>query len=49
MRIAQPNTHTYNTALAACLDGKVESTFIAAKISTEMLEEAKKEIACGLR
>ena len=46
----QPNFHTYNTALAACLDGKVESTFIAAKIvATEMLEEAEKENARGLK
>ena len=49
MRNVSPNYHTYNTALAACLDGKVESSFIAAKIATEMLEEAEKEIACGLK
>ena len=44
MRNVSPNYHTYNTALAACLDGKVESSFIAAKIATEMLEEAEKEM-----
>ena len=49
MRGVQPNFHTYNTALAACLDGKVESTFISAKIAAEMLEDAEKEIACGLK
>ncbi|KAL3807486.1 hypothetical protein ACHAXA_011082 [Cyclostephanos tholiformis] len=49
MRNVQPNFHTYNTALAACLDGKLESTFIGAKIATEMLEDAEKELACGLK
>ena len=49
MRNVQPNFHTYNTALAACLDGKVGSTYIGAKIAMEMLEEAEKEIACGLK
>ncbi len=48
-RNVQPNFHTYNTALAACLDGKLESTFIGSKIATEMLEDAEKEIACGLQ
>ena len=48
-RNVQPNYHTYNTALAACLDGKVESTFIGSKIAAEMLEDAEKEIACGLK
>lgn len=48
-RNVQPNFHTYNTALAACLDGKLESTFIGSKIATEMMEDAEKEIACGLK
>lgn len=48
-RNVQPNFHTYNTALAACLDGKLESTFIGSKIATEMIEDAEKEIACGLK
>jgi len=48
-RDVQPNYHTYNTALAACLDGKVESTFIASKIATDMMEDAETEIACGLK
>ena len=48
-RNVQPNYHTYNTALAACLDGKIESTFIGSKIAAEMLEDAEKEIACGLK
>lgn len=48
-RNVQPNYHTYNTALAACLDGKLESTFIGSKIAAEMLEDAEKEIACGLK
>lgn len=49
VRKVKPNFHTYNTALAACLDGKLESTFIASKIATEMLEDAEKEIACGIQ
>ena len=48
-RNVQPNFHTYNTALAACLDGKLESTFIASKIAEEMLEDAEKEISCGIK
>ena len=48
-RNVQPNYHTYNTALAACLDGKVESTFIGSKIAAEMLEDAERELACGLK
>lgn len=48
-RNCKPNYHTYNTALAACLDGKLESTFIASKIATEMIEDAQKELACGIR
>lgn len=46
-RNVTPNFHTYNTALAACLDGKLESTFIGSKIATEMIEDARTEIACG--
>ena len=48
-RNVQPNYHTYNTALAACLDGKMESTFIASKIAAEMMDDADKELACGLK
>ncbi len=48
-RNVTPNYHTYNTALAACLDGKLESTFIASKIATEMVEDATKELACGIQ
>ncbi len=48
-RNCAPNYHTYNTALAACLDGKLDSTFIASKIATEMVEDATKEVACGIR
>jgi len=48
-RNVQPNFHTYNTALAACLDGTLESTFIGSKIASDMLEDAEKEIACGLK
>ena len=45
----RPNYHTYNTALAACLDGAVEIAYVVAKIATDMLEDAKTEIACGLK
>eukprot|EP01082_Thalassiosira_pseudonana_P013188 g12579.t1 g12579 contig6:2189185-2191662(-) len=48
-RNVMPNFHTYNTALAACLDGKLESSFIASKIASEMLEDAEKELSCGLK
>ena len=44
-----PNYHTYNTALAACLDGAVENIYIGTKIATDILEEAKTEITCGLK
>ena len=45
----QPNCHTYNTALAACLNGAVEITYAGAKIVKDMLEDATTEIACGLK
>ena len=48
-RNCQPNYHTYNTALAACLDGNLESTFIGSKIATEMVEDAKIELSCGIQ
>ena len=48
-RNVTPNYHTYNTALAACLDGKIESTFIASKIADELVEDATKELACGIQ
>lgn len=44
-----PNYHTYNTALAACLDGTVESTRIASQIAAEMSADAEFELACGMR
>lgn len=49
MRDVPPNYHTYNTALAACLDGRLESTIVGARIAEEMVADAEKEIACGLR
>mmetsp|Transcript_1620 Transcript_1620/g.2771 ORF Transcript_1620/g.2771 Transcript_1620/m.2771 type:complete len:722 (+) Transcript_1620:74-2239(+) len=48
-RDVKPNYHTYNTALAACLDGKLENTFLGAKIAEEMMEDAEKEVTCGLK
>merc|ERR1719343_20501 len=47
-RNVMPNFHTYNTALASCLDGKLESTIRGSKIATLMLEDAEKELATGL-
>ena len=41
--------HTYNTALAACLGGVVESIYVGTKIATDMLDKAKTEITCGLK
>merc|ERR1711966_438391 len=48
-RGVRPNFHTYNTALAACLDGELASTALASQIATEMLEDAETELACGLK
>jgi len=47
-RNVKPNFHTYNTALAACLDGPLECTIRASKIATMMLEDVDKELATGL-
>jgi len=43
-----PNYHTYNTALAACLDGNLESTVRGSKIAAEMLEAVDEELREGL-
>jgi hypothetical protein len=42
MRDVKPNIITFNTALAGCLDDRLESTMLAGKIATEMLEDVKK-------
>lgn len=47
-RNVMPNFHTYDTALASCLDGTFESTIRGSKIATMMLDDAEKEIATGL-
>jgi len=47
-RKVMPNFHTFNTALAACLDSSLESTIRGSKIATMMLEDAEKELATGL-
>jgi hypothetical protein len=49
LRGVWPNYHTYNTALAACLDGASSAPTSAPKISTDMLEDAETEIPCGLK
>ena len=41
--------HTYNTALAACLNGTVNSIYVSTEIATDMLNDAKTEITCGLK
>merc|ERR1712232_1329560 len=48
-RNVMPNYHTYNTALAACLDGKLESTIRGSTIATEMMIDVEKEISEGLK
>lgn len=48
-RNVKPNFHTYNTALAACLDGKLESTVRGSTIATEMLADVDKELEVGLK
>ena len=49
LRGVWPNYQTYNMALVACLNGAVKSTYVAAKIATDMLEDTKTEITCGLK
>lgn len=44
-RNVKPNLYTYNTALACCIDGKLESTVIASKIATNMVEAVETEVA----
>jgi hypothetical protein len=44
MRDVKPNIITFNTALAGCLDDRLESTMLAGKIATEMLEDVKKQL-----
>ena len=44
-----PNYHTYNTALAVCLDSVVETIYVVTKIATDILDDAKTEITCGLK
>ena len=33
----RPNYHTYNTALAACFDGTVKTTYVGTKIVRDMM------------
>ena len=49
LRGVWPNYHMYNTVLAACPNGAVESTYVSTKIATDMLEDIEAEIACGLK
>lgn len=48
-RMVRPNLYTYNTALAACLDGKLESSVTASKVATEMLEDVDRELTEGIK
>lgn len=48
-RNVMPNFHTYNTALACCLDGKLESTITGSKIASEMMADIDRELAIGFK
>jgi pentatricopeptide repeat protein len=48
-RNVSPNYHTYNTALASCLDGTLESTKIASQVAAEMVSDAEFEVTCGMK
>ena len=48
LRGVGPNYHIYNTALVGCLVDTVESTYGGANIATDILEDAKTEIAYNL-
>jgi len=48
-RDVSPNFHTYNTALASCLDGTLESSSRGSQIAAEMLEDMKTELLQGLK
>ena len=39
-----PNVITYNTALAACLDGKLESSTVASRLASEMIADVEKQL-----
>ena len=43
-RKVYPNVLTFNTALAACLDGNLESTVIASKLATEMITSVNRQL-----
>jgi len=43
----QPNIITYNTALAACLDGKFESTKIGSQIAYQMIADISNMVKSG--
>lgn len=48
-RNVKPNFHTYNTALASCLDGKLESSIRGSTIAQEMMADVEVEITEGLK
>merc|ERR1712129_640084 len=45
--MGKPNFHTYNTALAACLEGTPESITRGSEIATMMLLDAESELTTG--
>lgn len=50
MRQAKANFHTYNTALAACLEKKdIESTKIGSRIAAQMMEDVGVEMESGYK
>lgn len=43
-----PNVITYNTALASCLDGKLQSTLLGSKMASEMLADIDRQLEEGI-
>ena len=43
-RNVNPNTVTYNTALATCLDGTLESSVLASQIAADMLADVDRQL-----
>jgi len=48
-RSVPPNYHTYNTALASCLDGTLKGSQMGSLIASEMMTDVNKELMEGLK
>jgi len=48
-RNVEPNYHTYNTALASCLDGTLEGSKMGSLIASDMMKDVSKELMDGLK